>query len=1006
MKKQYMYIICLLSILAGRSVAQESLLYTHDNTEYIKAVSVYDAGQYAIAKTMFKNISSSSLHKTRLKNSSFYEASCALLLQHDNANNLMEDFIEKYPESIHLNTAYLQLADYSLLANKHTKALAYYQRVNLNTVPKDKADAFHFNITSCFMNAQQYAKAKAHILKIDDTAVYSTQIDYYLGVIAYQFDDYNTANKHFSQLPDQTEYMSKTAYFQANIQFKSGNFDKAIDLASQKLPLAIDDGERSQLNKIIGESFFELKKYDKALSYLQRYKGINGKWTDTDHYQLGYVHFFRNEFQAAISEFTKIISGQTAVAQNAYMHLAICYMHLDKKTEALHAFKNASEMNFHPELTENAALNYAKLSYEMGNPFVSVPKVLLNFMHSYPNSKALPEMEQLLINAYVSSKNYEDALVMLENESDVFYQKIYQKVAYYHATTLLKEGEYSEAIAVFKKALRFKHIPEITANTYYWNATATYAIGNYKTAIELYNNHLQSAKNKAVKNVNYQLGYSYFKLKKYEDAIPYFETFITENHTDDKRLDDAYLRLGDCYFASANYWKAMTHYNTAKARAVSDADYAHFQKAISYGFAGKNTEKIADLKQLLKDYPESPYCDKALFELANTYVVLENIPEALKSFNKIVYSYPKSPLVVRAMLKQGLLFYNANKNEQALNKYKQVAMQYPATAAAHQAVSSARVIYIDLNRANDYVSWVKRLPFIAVENADFDHATYEAAEKQFMQQKPVKALKSFENYIQDFPNGIHLLSAHFYSAKLNKEANQLSNAVAHYKAVIEHTKNEYTIPALSAIAQLYLDSNQLEEAVLVLEKLAQLSNNYNDVVFAQSNLMQLYYQLKNHEKTIACANTILQNPKIDHSIHNRARVLIARTAIATDNFEIAEMQYAALRKNAVGVLAAESLYYKAFFEYKKSNFLNSNITIQELTKTYSKYKRFAAKGLVLMAKNFYELNDSYQATYILEKVIAHFDAYPEIVKTATETLNTIKLELLKTNATTETPKAN
>jgi hypothetical protein len=39
---------------------------------------------------------------------------------------------------------------------------------------------------------------------------------------------------------------------------------------------------------------------------------------------------------------------------------------------------------------------------------------------------------------------------------------------------------------------------------------------------------------------------------------------------------------------------------------------------------------------------------------------------------------------------------------------------------------------------------------------------------------------------------------------------------------------------------------------------------------------------------------------------------------------------------------------------------------KKLAKNYSGYRYFGAKGLILMAKNFYGLKDSFQATYILD----------------------------------------
>jgi hypothetical protein len=59
-------------------------------------------------------------------------------------------------------------------------------------------------------------------------------------------------------------------------------------------------------------------------------------------------------------------------------------------------------------------------------------------------------------------------------------------------------------------------------------------------------------------------------------------------------------------------------------------------------------------------------------------------------------------------------------------------------------------------------------------------------------------------------------------------------------------------------------------------------------------------------------------------------------------------------------------------------------------------------GLVLMAKNFYALDDAYQATYILESVISNFTDYPDVVDEAKAELVVIKAAQSKTNASVNT----
>jgi hypothetical protein len=89
----------------------------------------------------------------------------------------------------------------------------------------------------------------------------------------------------------------------------------------------------------------------------------------------------------------------------------------------------------------------------------------------------------------------------------------------------------------------------------------------------------------------------------------------------------------------------------------------------------------------------------------------------------------------------------------------------------------------------------------------------------------------------------------------------------------------------------------------------------------------------------------------------------------------AKAAYAKLQAIAKGELAAEALYYDAYFKNKEGKFEASNTAAQKLAKDYSGYKYFGAKGLVIMAKNNYALNDSFQATYILESVIKNFKSF-------------------------------
>jgi hypothetical protein len=138
--------------------------------------------------------------------------------------------------------------------------------------------------------------------------------------------------------------------------------------------------------------------------------------------------------------------------------------------------------------------------------------------------------------------------------------------------------------------------------------------------------------------------------------------------------------------------------------------------------------------------------------------------------------------------------------------------------------------------------------------------------------------------------------------------------------------------------------------------------------------------------------------KTDDKIKSDAQIIVARSAIKGNDETKARDAYANLLKIAKGELAAEALYYDAYFKNKDGKFAESNKSVQKLAKDYSGYKYFGARGLIVMARNYYGLKDSFQATSILNSVIENFVDFPDIVQEAQTELDTIKTEESKTNS--------
>ncbi len=196
----------------------------------------------------------------------------------------------------------------------------------------------------------------------------------------------------------------------------------------------------------------------------------------------------------------------------------------------------------------------------------------------------------------------------------------------------------------------------------------------------------------------------------------------------------------------------------------------------------------------------------------------------------------------------------------------------------------------------------------------------------------------------------------------------------------------------------YIGQQDYKTALPYLLKLETQANIQQNKTFAQSNLMKGYYEQRDYGKTLAYADKVLATPSIDDRIKSDAQIMIARSAIATNDEDKARSAYAEVLKIASGATAAEALYYDAYFKNADGDAESSNIAVQKLAKDYATYKEWGGKGLVLMAKNFYALDDAFQATYILESVITNFEQFPEIVADAQGELAIIKSKEAQSNS--------
>lgn len=917
----------------------------------------------------------------------------------ENTATLVADFLQIHPSNTLLNKLYLEIGNHYYSLQKYTEALKWLLQVSPKFTNETQEQEYRFKMGYTYLSMENYSEANGFFSSLTSSEKYAHESHYYCGYIAYLEEDFETAKKHFGFIKNIARYQKELAYYAVTIQFKQKNYTQAKNEGKKLLEIGSTQ-EVSEISKIIGESLFYLKKYKEAIPYLKKYRGKNNQLSTNDHYFLGYAYYITKDFQNAVLTFNKIVKGNDLVAQNAYYLLADAYLQLNKKTAALNAFKNCSELTFDLDLQEDALYNYAKLSYDIGNPYTNASNILFNYIKRYPKNKKSKTIHSLLIQSFVSSQDFQGALDHYKN-TGLSKNAFYQKTSLNRGTQLFQNTKYEQAVPYFKSASTQTFDSALQSRGLYWLAESHYHLQQYAEALDFFKKFYASKGAKQTqeyKNIEYALAYSYFKLKAYSKSSRHFENFIASNSANSLKNNDSYVRLGDCHFISKNYWNAMEAYQKVIEKNGIDADYATFQKAISYGFVERDQRKIESLVSFSKLHPTSSYKDDALFELANAYLKTKQSALALATYQKLINTYQKSIYLPKALLKTGLIYFNSNEPNKAISQYKYIVKNYPTSKEAQEAIANARRVYIDIDKVEDYAEWTRKINHGNTNNLDLENAMYAAAENNYMKNKWEQAVASFEKYFTNFPNGTFLLKAHFYSGQANFQLKNKNKSQKHFAYVIAQKSNEYTEPSLVQLSKIHLENKNWDAAIPLLQRLENEANFPQNILFSKLNVMKGSFETQNYKQSIAYAQKVLKTKKSNLERKSDAHLYMARSYMKLNKWKEAEMAYQEVAKIGRGGQKAEALYFDAYFKNKSNAYERSNAIIQQLTAEYAAYKIWGVKGLILMAKNYNSLQDAFQATYILENIVKNYKQFPALVEEAQTILKNINANT--TNGTT------
>jgi len=976
------YKVALASVLAGGShvvVAQHTQVFSSNEKYFHEGVELFDRAKYGAAQEAFRKYIELIGDDAQTADAQYYYALSGLYLLHPDAEQLILNFVHKYPTHPKTALANYELGLYYFEQKDYKKAVELLKNAPLHLLSSKQVKELEFKLGYSYFATKDFDNAKIWFDKNKITGSggdehrYAYASNYYAGYIAYRNGDYNDAKADLKIAEKNEAYSNIVPYMVTEILYKEIDIAGVINYGETALAKTPPVQQADEIALLVGDAYYQKADYKTAEKYFGQFAEGKRRLEPVVQYKIALTDYKNNNYKNAIANFKEVALKKDSLGQNAAYYLGLSYLKDDNKQFALTAFDQARKNEKDTSITEASTIKYAQVNYELGN-FREVINALADFAETYPNSEQAEEADRLLSESYFGSNDYAAAIRHIEalpKKSNRILET-YQRVSYYYGVDLFNNAKFPQAVQMLDKSLQYPYDKDVTSASHFLKGEA-YSIGQrYNDAVNSYAAVFRTApspKEDYYIKSRYGIGYAYFNTKEYDKAMMHFKAYLDAIQPSNPNYNDATVRLADTYYVSKNYNEALNMYERVISTSSPDRDYALFQKGVVLSIINKNDRAKGALQELIAKYPKSRYMDDAQYQLAVIDYESGNYEAAVSAFTKLIQNMPDSKLVPNALQKRGTAYANLHQYDKSIADQKRVLDEFPASKVASGALYSLQEVLGTENRSNELDDYLNKYKTANPESTALETIEFEAAKTLYFSEKYDQAAPKFEAYIKAYPKSSFVPDARYFMADAYLRQNKIDEGKARLKEVIAENRSEYVNRAVQKVADLELEAKNYPEAITYYGRLRDLATNRKEQQTALTGLMQSYFRTNDYEATKRVANELISQGNASLNAYNSALLFRSKSTYAQGNIDQALTELQETAKSASDINGAEAQYLVAEIFYKQKKYKESLEAAYAFNTKFSNYDKWLGKSFLIIADNYTAQNELFQARATLNSII-------------------------------------
>lgn len=932
------------------------------DVQFKKALSLYERGMFSQARILFDEIDDVQARG--------YSLLCAVNLNEDDYEYELNRYVSECPYSGLLPQIYWQHALNLFDEGQYAQAKNYFSLLSEKDVDKAKrAELIYKTGYSDFeTNNRQAALASFERVDAMPHSDYTAPSRYAIGYILYEEQDFEAALPWFEQSVKDQRFEEVSNYYIMECRFMMKDYKYVTDHGAE-LYANVPSERKPHLARIISESYLVRGDADSAREYYDKISDFTGKERG-DYFYAGTLMYTVGEYQAAIDNYLLMMERRDSIGQIANYNMGYAYIQTKNKVAALEAFKDASESDHDPKLTEDAFYNYAKLAFDLNDD----NGVFNAYLEKYSDKVKGDAIYEYMALSSLYDRDYAGAIAAYDNidELDEDMRGNYMKANYLRAEQLIGNGSWRNAIPCLRASAYYSDkLSFFNQLTRYWLAESYYRNEQYQMSrslfTELYNISALDGKPEG-SLIPYNLAYCYYKENNFQMASKWFDEYLKSS--DAVQRKDALVRKADCFFALKDYKTAAEAYSSVISEFESMDDlYPYYQAGVSYGLSGEDQKEVEVLSKVSSASPKAEFFNDAYYELGRAYLNVGETDKAESSFTYLVENSEDKSFVAKSLLDLGSIARNRKAYEESLTYYKKVVANMPDTEYSQDALTAIELIYQTIQEPETYIAYIESIGKEgSVTELDKEEILFNAAEQMYLSGTWQKALVSLQNYQNRFPSGKYISQTDFYIAECYRSLEKKDQAVDFYKKVLDSDDSSFQeVSALNAASLSYQIENYAD-ALDYYRRLASIARMDQNKHIAAVGMMTSAYMAKQYDYASEYADVVNLASESTDAEKLNAVYIKAKSKLASSERDEAMQLFKSISGKTTTAQGAEAAYILIQDSSDKGDFEDVEEQVYALSESGCDQTYWLAKSFILLGDSFVEREDFRQARATFESV--------------------------------------